>query len=87
MIPHLDLKMGGHDIVPCHKPVTPAPWSILKSKDQGLKRLMGFGNVPTETVIDATIGRQTHRGADFADDHQRQQADVGVGNYVDVALS
>ena len=48
---------------------------------------MGFGNVPTETVIDTTVDRQTHRGADFADDHQRQQADVGVGNYVDVALS
>lgn len=68
---------------------------------------MGFGNVPTETVIDATVSRQSHRGADFADSHQKAQvtvdivlvwhsrcldwimvqADVGVGNFVDVALS
>lgn len=54
--------------------------------DQGLKRLLGFGNVPTETVIDAIVGRRSRTGADFADAHQRHQSDVGIASPVDVAL-
>ena len=54
--------------------------------DQGLKRLMGFGNVPTETVIDAIVSRQSETGADFADAHQRDESDVGIASPFDVAL-
>ncbi len=53
--------------------------------DQGLKRLLGFGNVPTETVIDAITSRQSEVYADFADGYQRSSIDVAVANPVNVA--
>jgi hypothetical protein len=47
---------------------------------------MGFGNVPTETVVDAVVARGAQRdGGDLANGPQRAQLDSGVANPMDVA--
>ena len=83
----------------CERTTTDSPTSTARQThtnpvqscavaDQGLKRLLGFGNVPTETVTDAAISRGSQvDGPDFASTPQRAQSDVGISKPVIVPSS